>query len=142
MGNIIDIVIAALAILLGLIFGTKREKAHYKDIIKREAELRALPVLSKRIVDQQDYREAKLVLGNIVIANDRFKETVATLKSFFGGRLTSYESLLDRARREAILRVKEEAYRWGAREIVDLRVEASSLDRQGVEIFASGTALK
>ena len=41
--------------------------------------------------------------------------------------MREFEPLLDRARREAILRMKEKAALWGAKRIVNLRVECSSI---------------
>jgi len=67
------------------------------------------------------------------------------LINIFGGRVSSYESLLDRGRREAILRMKESAK--GASEIVNVRIETSSIsknDNRGIgsiEVYAYGTAI-
>jgi uncharacterized protein YbjQ (UPF0145 family) len=64
----------------------------------------------------------------------------------FGGELRAYCSLLDRARREAILRMK--AQYPDADLIVNLRIETSSISKGAkntigsTEIFAYGTALK
>lgn len=48
---------------------------------------------------------------------------------------------MERARREAILRMKESAKARGAREVVGFRFEMVTIDA-GVEILAYGTALK
>ena len=39
-----------------------------------------------------------------------FKRFLANLRRLIGGRVKSYESILDRARREALLRMKTEAF--------------------------------
>ena len=44
-----------------------------------------------------------------------------------GGRLRSYEPLLDRARREALLRLKEEAALRGYHAVCGVRLETSRL---------------
>jgi uncharacterized protein YbjQ (UPF0145 family) len=74
------------------------------------------------------------------------------LKGLFGGRLNSFESMLDRGRREAILRMKEEARRMGAKAIFNVRLETSTLSSSSngagrskkglacVELVAYGTA--
>ena len=90
-----------------------------------------------------------LVSGNVVVSIDFFKKFVAGLKSLVGGRLTSYESLLDRARREAILRMKESAIRNGGKLIVNVRIETASISKHSsnrysigsVEVVAYGTAI-
>ena len=51
------------------------------------------------------------------------------LRSFFGGRLTSYETLLDRGRREAVLRMKQAAHERGAHMVVNVLFETSALNQ-------------
>ena len=91
-----------------------------------------------------------LVQGNVVISLDYFKRFIAGLRMLFGGRIKTYEPLLDRARREAVLRMIEEAKRDGYDAVVNVRLETSRLASAradgkgvaGVEILAFGTALK
>ena len=61
-----------------------------------------------------------------------------------GGRLTSYESVVERARREAIVRLKLEAEKIGATQIMGIRLSTTELGMQGgmVEVFAYGTAIQ
>jgi uncharacterized protein YbjQ (UPF0145 family) len=97
------------------------------------------------LVDPQDCR---LVSGTVVISSDYFKQFVAGLRNLVGGRFRGYETLLDRARREAILRMKEDARRSGYHVIVNVKLENTSISggRQGAmpafELLAYGTALK
>lgn len=81
-------------------------------------------------------------MGNVVIASDAFKDFVGGLKSFFGGGMTAQETLMDRARREAVLRMRESAVAQGAREIVEMHLETSFLDQMGAEVIAYGTAIR
>jgi uncharacterized protein YbjQ (UPF0145 family) len=126
---------------VGLFFGRQREKKHFLDLQIREKQLLHLPLRAEAST-ATEYSEAMMVMGSVVIANDYFKSTVASLKNIFGGRLSSYESLMDRARREAQLRAKLKAAQWGAKEVLHFRFEMSSLDKLGIEIFAVGTAVK
>ena len=81
---------------------------------------------------------------------DYFKRFLAGIRAIFGGRIKSYEPLLDRARREAILRMKEEALAKGYTAVINLRLDTSRLasatkdgkSTAGVEILAFGTGLK
>ena len=88
-----------------------------------------------------------LVAGNVVISVDYFKSAAAALRSFVGGRVSAYESLLERARREAILRMKEDARRHGAKMIFNVKLETASISQGGanqlgsVEVYAYGTAM-
>lgn len=130
-------------VLLGIGFtvGRARERRHFAEIIRRERELIHIPTRAEK-KSETEYSEAQLVSGSVVIATDYFKMTVAALRNIFGGRVTTYETLMDRARREATLRLKEKARDWGAQEIVHLRLVTSRLGQGGIEIFAVATALK
>ena len=69
------------------------------------------------------------------------------LRSILGGRITAYETLLDRARREAVLRMKEEASALNANIIYNIKLETASISKNAagsigsVEVFAYGTAI-
>jgi len=61
--------------------------------------------------------------------------------------MTSYESLIDRGRREAILRMKQEARKLNADYVFNIKMETSSISKGGgnsigsVEVLAYGTAV-
>ncbi|MEZ5538298.1 MAG: heavy metal-binding domain-containing protein [Thiolinea sp.] len=126
--------------------GTYIEKRHYKSIISRENELNTLPAVSLRKPPSGPFHQ-QLVLGNVTISVDYFKRFLAALHAFFGGRITSYETLLDRARREALLRLKESAREQNAALIMNVRYETASIYKGNggnigsVEVLAYGTAL-
>jgi len=85
-----------------------------------------------------------------VISVDYFKRFVAMLRLLVGGRLSTYEGLVDRARREALLRMREEAESLGASMALNVRIETSSISKGhrgdagsvgSVEALAYGTAI-
>ncbi|MCH6588380.1 MAG: YbjQ family protein, partial [Proteobacteria bacterium] len=88
-----------------------------------------------------------LVVAAVVISVDYFKRFVAGLRMIFGGRVHTYESLLDRGRREALLRMQERAKELGANMIFNVRLETSSISKGArrsvgsVEVLAYGTAI-
>jgi len=62
--------------------------------------------------------------------------------NLFGGRGTPYESLIDRGRREALLRMKSAAMQSDARYIFNVKYETSRLSgTAAIEVLAYGTAL-
>jgi uncharacterized protein YbjQ (UPF0145 family) len=142
MDVLFDVIIYVVGIAIGLTVGRARERKHYRSLVEREKATGNLPIRAESTIDAESVSDARMVTGSVVIANDYFKTAVGTIKGYFGGRLNSYESLMDRGRREAILRLKEGAISWGAREVVHLRLEASSIDGHGVEVFAFATAIK
>ncbi len=141
-----DLYIILGLIVLGYFFGTYLERQHYKSIVQREGESLDLTLSAMKTVPYEDEQieKAELVQGNGVVATDYFKRIAASLRGLFGGNIRVYESLIDRARREAILRLKDAAK--DADMVVCLRVEtatvASGRNKYAcVEAFAYGTAV-
>lgn len=144
-----DVLFFMTILALGYGVGTFVEKRHYRSIRKREKVFLHLPAVTMKNVDYPDekIKSAELVFGSAVISIDYFKKFLAGLRNIFGGTVKSYESLIDRARREALLRMKEMA--GDASVIVNVRIETATIgrkaNRKGVgclEAIAYGTALK
>lgn len=144
---IINLGVPLAIIALAMVVGTLLERRHFKLIEKREATFQGMPVLTV-----PDYPldapvcETRMVTGAVVVSIDHFKRLLAGLRNIFGGEVRSYCSLLDRGRREAVLRMKEQCP--DADLIINLRVETSSV-AQGrrkqigaTEVLAYGTAIK
>lgn len=146
METLTQIIIFAILVALGYFFGKNAEKKHYISINEREEELKFLPTTTKKFPLQKDKNVKKAVLanGSVVISIDYFKRIVAGLKNIVGGNVQAYESLVDRARREAVLRLKESCK--DADEIINVRLETSSINKNtkqvgSVEVLAYGTAI-
>jgi uncharacterized protein YbjQ (UPF0145 family) len=141
-----------LVLLIGTyLIGSAIERSHYREIRIRELRSRRFPTVSFRTPPKSwNIEDAELVAGSVVISVDYFKRFLAGLRMLFGGRVSSYESLLDRARREAVLRMKEDAFGRGYNAVINVRIETSRLASSnrkgegiaGVEILAFGTAVK
>ncbi|MCG8027629.1 MAG: YbjQ family protein [Candidatus Thiodiazotropha taylori] len=145
----IDLIILVTLLALGYGFGSYAESRHYKSIIARENRLRHIPAVTSRFPPMNNNsRDAELVSGSVVISVDYFKRFIAALRNLVGGRVTSYESLVDRARREAILRMKAQAEQCNADIVFNVKLETSSIHKGrgnsigSVEVLAYGTALK
>ncbi len=144
---VFNVGIPLLIIAVAMVTGTILERRHYRSIDLRERTYGRVPLLNgKRYPTDRHIADARLVSGSVVISYDHFKRFLAGLRMIFGGEVKSYVSLLDRGRREAVLRMKEACP--DADLIVNLRIETSSISkgnrRKGlgaVEVFAYGTAL-
>lgn len=142
-----QLIILAVLICLGYFFGRRAEAKHYNSIVAREGMFQSFPCTSTKIPLQtdKDVVKAELLMGNVVISVDYFKKILASLRGLVGGNVTAYESLLDRARREATLRLLEQCEH--ADEVINLRIETSTISggKQSsigsVEVLASGTAI-
>ena len=147
-----ELIITAVMLVVTYFIGSAVERRHFKTIKEREKNWLPIPAtnLKHPIGDVDDCERAEMVVGNISVSMDYFKMMVATLKSIFGGNLTTFETLIDRGRREAILRMKEQAP-W-ADEFVNLRLQSSSIGGQeqgrnknpvqAIEVLAYATAIK
>ncbi|CAM3681875.1 YbjQ family protein [Parendozoicomonas haliclonae] len=143
-----DLIIFLVLLTIGFTFGRIAEKRHFQSIIEREEELRDILTFSERLPPPGfSSARTELVSGNVVISIDYFKRIAAGLRGILGGRVTAYETLLERARREAILRMKEEARVFEATHIVNVKLETASITKGQhnqtgcVEVYAYGTAL-
>jgi hypothetical protein len=103
----IDLIIFLTLLALGYGAGTWAEKRHYRAIAQREEASIKLPAVTLKsvAVPENKIRASRLVVGSAVISVDYFKRILAGLRNIFGGKVKSYESLVDRARREAVLRM-------------------------------------
>jgi len=149
--SVFNLGVPAFLLALGYVAGSMAEKSHYKSIRLRELRLRRMPTTNlRRPPVHWRIEKVALVSGSTVISVDYFKRFLAQLRGFIGGRVRAYESLLDRARREAVLRMKEEAVKGGFDAVINVRLESSNIaaplrnDRgtAGVEVLAFGTAVK
>lgn len=150
MDLIISLVVFVILVSLGYFVGSWQEKKHYRSIQEREDMLRGIVVIPSRHppdYHQQPYR-TEFVCGSVVVAMDYFKKQAGSLVSLFGGRIRFYETLVERARREAVLRMKEEANTKMARMVFNVKFSTASIlkDKAGqpggsVEVTAYGTAI-
>lgn len=137
-------------LMLAYFTGSWLERRHFRDIRRRESEAHGFPVMTFETLPP-DWRvgRSELVHGSVVVSLDYFKRVIAGLRGLIGGRIKTYEPLLDRARREAVLRMIEQARADGFDAVVNVRLETSRLanstgDGQGtagVEMLAFGTGI-
>jgi uncharacterized protein YbjQ (UPF0145 family) len=144
---LISVGVPVLLIVLGRVVGSSIERRHYRDIAEREARFRDQPALSTKHTDAPDaIRSARLASGSVVVSVDHFKRFLSGFRMIFGGEIRSYSSLIDRARREAVLRMKES--QPDAHVYLNTRLEtstiASTTGDEGIgtiEVLAYGTAV-
>ena len=144
-----ELIYFLILVALGYGFGRYAENKHYNSIREREKIFRGKMLLipSKHPPAEFGSQNSQLVVGSVVISVDYFKRLLAALRNFFGGRVKSYETLLDRARREAILRMQQQAKDLGANAVLNIKLETASISKGrknaigSVEVLAYGTAM-
>ena len=151
MDVLIGLIFTAILLIIAFFVGNRNEKKHYASILEREEALHNIMVVPLKR-PPENFVTQDLVRGSVVISSNYFTRMLASFRNFFGGNIRSYETLLDRARREAILRMKAEAEAIGADIVFNMKFDTVSLDnihacQQGgtvgtVEVLAYGTAGK
>ncbi|MDR1684568.1 MAG: YbjQ family protein [Elusimicrobiota bacterium] len=129
--------------------GTLIEELHYRHLMRREKAALTFPIVTFEREDvlskDRPIKEIRLVSASAVVGVDYFKMFAGAVKSFFGGRLSVLESVMDRARREAVIRLKEQAL--GCDIVLNLRLETISLNAEAYKtwpkaaVVAYGTAI-
>ena len=141
-GLILQIIIFAILFSVGFGFGRYNEGKHFRYLDEQEQRLAYIRVNNSRFAVSE--YSGHMISSNVVISHDYFKYAIANVQNMLGGRLTSYESVVERARREAIVRLKLEAEKIGATQSMGIRLSTTELGMQGgmVEVFAYGTAIQ
>ena len=91
-----------------------------------------------------------LVIANISIGPSWWQMTAGGIKSFFGGKLGTYERVMHLGRLEVMQRLREEAIRQGWDEVINVRLDTATVKSNqngknkssAFEIFAYGTGIK
>ncbi|WP_412777056.1 M48 family metallopeptidase [Thalassospira lucentensis] len=131
-----------LTILIGIAYLTGRVADGVHDrALKRDESLLPRQVLDSgsNIPGDIKLHDTAMVTGKVVIAEDRFRNLLARLRIFVGGRLSAHEASITRAKREAMLRLRTNAK--GASHIIGIRFDSAQLSRGMIEMIVSGTAL-
>lgn len=125
--------------------GAMVEKRHYASIRQREAEIRKIPVIStEKELPLAPQMRCEMATGSVVVGADYFRYMLANLINIFGGRIGVFENLLDRGRREAMLRLRQDAS--AADFISNVRYELCILSENSkqlpaLEVLVYGTAI-
>ncbi len=124
---VFSIPIALLA--LGLLAGTYAERRHIRNLDQREAATSGMLVTQIKTYpgNVPGDRPPGAIFAEAVIATDHFKTFLARLRNFFGGEVGSYQKMLTRARREAALRILEQARQEGYNAVCNIRLETADI---------------
>lgn len=132
----LDLIFGTLAIcvalgvpLIGIIGGRINEYRHLRKLNQREAQncdfivtqLKSFPAL------QTGESPPKILFAETVIASDYLKTFLASIRGIWGGEVSSYQRMLDRARRETLLRLIDSAREQGFNAICNVRLETADV---------------
>ncbi len=85
-----------------------------------------------------------IVTGEVIVGANLFRDLFASITDIVGGRSGSYEKVLERARREAILEIVEKCRQLGGDALVGCDLDYQVLGKGGsmLMVSMSGTAVK
>lgn len=137
--------------LFSWVVGNWHQKRIIERLLEREA---ALPrdnlSTMKTPLSGKDITGSQLLMANVVSAPSHWQLFIARIKSIFGGNIKHLDLMLDWGRSEALQRLREQASELGFDDIINLRMETSTISMNNggqkkggsVEIFAYGTGIK
>ena len=144
------IIIPLVGIAVAVVVAPVLERRHVADLEAREAEASDVVVsnLTRPVGEVSGRVHPRLVTGSVVMGVDWWKTFMLSLVNLVGGDAPSVDRVMTRARREAILRMTEEARALGATEVFNVRIDTSTITNQtgnsgrgSGEILCHGTAL-
>ena len=105
--------------------------------------------MNKIIISTIDYipgREVSKILGiargSTVRARNIGRDIFAGLKNIVGGEIEEYTKLQAQSREQALQRVVENAEKFGADAVINIRMTTSVIMQGAAEILVYGTAVK
>ncbi len=137
---------------IAFLLGSLSERRHLRNLEEREKKCKGFKVTDTKIFHSisLDSPTPKLFIGEVTVASDYYKRFAGGLKNLFGGEIKSYSILMQRAQREAVLRIIESARGEGYNAICNLRIENADIGGNAeykkasvmVSIIAYATAYK
>ena len=135
-------------VAVGFWRGRRNEAEHWRQIAAQERDVQDVLAFATRHPPRVGQAmDPVLVTGSVVVGSDFYRLLIASFRKIVGGNYRAYESMLERARRHAMVRLKQDA-RWrGARMVFNVCFTTSRISdsRRGteaaqVEVLAYGTA--
>jgi uncharacterized protein YbjQ (UPF0145 family) len=119
----------AAVLFVGWLAGHLSETKHERSLAAREGALKDIETTDLRNPPGFDGAEGpcSLVSGEAVVASDTFKTWVFGLKNIVGGESKTFTRLFDRARRAALLRMKERARELGCDAVCNVRFDSADI---------------
>lgn len=124
--------------------GRLTERRHFASLAKRERELfSSVTVTNLRAVPSgTGAGEASLVIGEVVVASDYAKQIAAAVRGLFGGNVQSLQRVMERGRREALLRAAQQARERRADLLLNVRFTTTEVTSLAAEVVCYATAVR
>lgn len=113
----------------GLLIGSTVEKRHFASIQQREAENGTFLVTQLKSYPSAAVggKAPNVVMTEVVIGSDYLKTWLSQWRNLFGGEMKSFRSLQERAKREALLRLVDQAKAKGYNALCNVRFSGADV---------------
>jgi uncharacterized protein YbjQ (UPF0145 family) len=129
----------------GWLIATWFEHRHNKDMTRREISLQDIHLNNFKKPPACEPEQSTMLIGSVVIAHDYFRTLTIAVRKLIGGNIQPYERLVTRGRREALIRLREEASLRKLDTVINVRFTSSLVSGKflsAVEMVAYGTGVK
>ena len=128
-GLIIGLVFTAFLLMLGFVAGTFTEKRHFKNLDERENVNRSMLQTQSKLylAAKAGGKPPTMIHSETVVSSDYFKNFLSGFRKFFGGEMKSYYTLMERARRETLAKLIEQARSMGYNAVCNVRIEPADI---------------
>ena len=82
-----------------------------------------------------------IVNGEVILGANVFRDIMASIRDFIGGRSAAYEEVLKKAKEEALREMQQEAKKLGANAIIGIDLDYELIGTGMLMVAASGTAV-
>lgn len=121
---IIDMLLPLLILAVAFFAGNVISSRHDKQLRERQQQVGHIRTTDlNRFYKPDSGIQAQMFTAEVTLGIDHFRGFLGSLKCIFGGQIRSYQKTLDRARREALMQVVEQAAATGYNAVANLRLE-------------------
>ncbi len=116
-------------IICGVLIGQFVERSHFKSLQAHEQERGDFLITQVKSYPSaiRGQLPPTLVCAEVVIASDYLKNFFASWRNLFGGEVRSYSRMTERAKREVIRRLVDQAKSQGYNAICNVRIETAEI---------------
>jgi uncharacterized protein YbjQ (UPF0145 family) len=82
-----------------------------------------------------------IVSGEVILGANVFRDILASVRDFIGGRSSAYEEVLKEAKESALKEMEQEAKKLGANAIIGVDIDYEMISTGMLMVAVSGTAV-
>ena len=131
--------------LAGWLLASWFERRHLRSLSAREAPLQHIRINTSKHLTSCEPEACTLLIGSVVVAHDYFRTLIIAIRRLIGGNISPYERLVQRGRREALIRLKEEADLRDIDKVINIRFGTTTISGRflrAIEMVAYGTGIR